>query len=174
MPPSKSGYSRLQIGLHWMVAALVLFQLLFGESMAAAVDAIADGAQASSADQTLASAHYWVGLSILALVIMRLGLRATLGAPASEPATPAWMSIASRATHWAFYGLLFAAPISGLLAYYAWDWMGDVHSFAKPVFIVLVGVHAAAALFHHFVLKDGTLRRILAPSTSPSASTSTE
>lgn len=174
MRPSKSGYYRLQIGLHWMVAALVLFQLVFGESMTAAVDAIADGVQASSADQTLASAHYWVGLAILALIILRLGLRATLGVPPVEPAAPAWMTLAARVTHVAFYCLLFVTPVTGLIAYYALPWIGDVHALAKPAFIVLIGVHAAAALFHHFVLKDGTLRRMLAPGASPASPASTE
>lgn len=170
----QAGYSRFQIMLHWLVAALVVFQLLFGESMNAAVRAIARGRQVSPADQTLASAHYWVGLAILALVIVRLGLRATLGAPPVEPAAPAWMNLAAKATHLAFYCLLFATPVTGLLAYYTWPWMGEVHTLAKPAFIVLIGVHAAAALFHHFVLKDATLRRMLAPGASPASPASTE
>lgn len=174
MNAPRPGYTRLQITLHWLVAALVLFQLVFGESMTAAVDAIADGGQASPGDQTLASAHYWVGLAILALVQLRLGLRIVIGTPPADAATPHWMGLAAKATHWTFYGLLFAAPVTGLLAYYIFDWMGDVHSIAKPAFIVLISLHAVAALFHHFVMRDGTLRKMLAPAATSSAVTSTE
>lgn len=73
------------------------------------------------------------------------------------------MAVASRATHGLFYILLVAAPVSGLLAVYIWNWMGDIHTLAKPLFIGLIGVHPAAALFHHFVFKDTTLRNMLVP-----------
>jgi cytochrome b561 len=42
--------------------------------------------------------------------------------------------------------------------------MGDIHALAKPVFIVLISIHAAAALFHQLWLRDGTLKRMLLPS----------
>jgi cytochrome b561 len=160
---SNSGYSALQIALHWTIAALVLFQLLFGESMTTAVDAAADGQSLPWLDQTMASAHYWVGLAVLALATIRIGARLFVGAPGGEPSAPWWMVLASRITHVAFYGLLLATPTTGLLSYYVWDWMGDVHAFAKPAFIILIGIHAAAALFHHFVLKDRVLRKMLVP-----------
>lgn len=157
------GYSGLQITLHWAIAALVFFQLLFGESMTSFVDAVADGRQLPQLDQTMASTHYWVGLAVLALVFVRLGVRLAVGAPSPDRSVPTWMAFASRATHALFYGLLVAVPVSGLLAYYVWDWMGDIHAFAKPAFIVLIAAHAGAALFHHFVLKDGVLRRMIVP-----------
>jgi cytochrome b561 len=53
------------------------------------------------------------------------------------------------------------------LAFYVWNWMGDIHALAKPAFIVLIGIHAGAALFHHFVLKDTVLRRMLVPAPDP-------
>lgn len=55
-------------------------------------------------------------------------------------------------------------PILGLLAFYVGDPWGPIHSFAKPVFLVLIALHAGAAVFHQFVLRDGTLTRILRPS----------
>lgn len=161
------GYSGLQIGLHWTIAGLVLFQLLFGESMTIYVDAAERGRPVPQYDQMMGSAHYWVGLSILFLAFIRLGLRMIYGAPHAEPSTPTWMAAASRVAHVAFYALLFAIPVSGLLAFYTWAWMGDVHSLAKPVLIVMIVIHAAAAFFHHFVLKDATLHNMLVPTRSP-------
>ena len=159
---TKTGYSTLQISLHWGVALLVLFQLIFGESMTTVVDAAEEGGAVSPLDQTLATAHYWVGISILALVIVRLAVRLTQGAPEIEGQVN-WMTLAAKAAHVAFYILLGVVPLTGLLTMYVSPDYGDIHSLAKPAFIVLIVAHAGAALFHHFFLKDGTLKRMLVP-----------
>ena len=163
MTETRSGYSTFQISLHWMIAALVLFQLLFGESMTTVVDAAESKTALSPADQAMGSAHYWVGLSILALVIIRLVVRLASGAPKPAESGPTWMQLAARASHSLFYLLLLATPILGLLAFYVGDPWGDIHSLCKPVFIVLISMHALAAIFHQFWLRDGTLKRMLAP-----------
>lgn len=155
------GYSIAQITLHWLIAALVLFQLVFGESMVAVVDAAEEGGQASPTDVLLSGGHYWVGIAILCLVVIRLGLRFT--SSTRQPRPDSLVAMAALAMHWLFYALLFAVPVSGLLTLYVNPDIGDIHSLAKPVFIVLILAHAAAALFHQFVVKDGTLRRILVP-----------
>jgi len=157
----KSGYSGIQITLHWLIALLVLFQLVFGESMTTVVDAAEEGTVVSPTDQFLGTAHYWVGIAVLALVLLRLIVRLANGAPKSETG---WMAMAATATHWLFYLLLAAVPATGLLAIYVSDEFGDIHSLGKPIFIVLIALHAAAALFHQFFLKDGTLKRMLVSS----------
>lgn len=162
------GYSGIQIGLHWTIAVLVVFQLLFGESMTNYVDATSAGRQLSGVEQAMGAAHYWVGLGILFLTFIRLAVRLICRAPRIDASTPKWVALASRATHGLFYVLLIATPVSGLLAVYIWNWMGDIHTLAKPLFITLIGVHAAAALFHHFVFKDATLRNMLMPAGRPS------
>ncbi len=164
MSQSRQGYSTIQIALHWVIAALVLFQLFFGESMTTVVDAVEEGEPVSALDQTLGSAHYWVGIAILALALLRLIVRLTQGSPRVASTVPRWMQIAAHASHGLFYVLLVATPIMGLLAFYVGDPWGDIHSLNKPVFIVLIAIHAAAALYHQFWLKDGTLTRIVAPS----------
>ncbi|TRC99651.1 cytochrome b [Mesorhizobium sp. WSM4303] len=161
MSETKLGYSSYQIALHWIIAALVLFQLFFGESMTTVVDAAEDRAAVSPADQTLGSAHYWVGISILVLVVARLIMRLVSGAPKPADRGPGWMQVAARVSHGLFYLLLLATPFVGLLAFYAGDPWGDIHSLNKPVFIILISTHASAALFHQYWLRDGTLRRML-------------
>jgi cytochrome b561 len=160
-PANATGYTVTQISLHWLIAALVLFQLLFGESMEAAVDAAEEGEAVSGSDLWLSGAHYWVGISILCLVALRLALRLTSKTPNVRPTT--LMDWAATTLHWLFYALLFLVPVSGLLALYVNDEIGDIHKLAKPVFIVLIAMHAAAALYHQFVVKDGALRRMLVP-----------
>lgn len=95
---AKLGYSSIQIALHWSVAALVLFQLVFGESMVAATDAAETGEALSAKDAVLASAHYGVGISVLILVALRLGLRLRSGAvvSAERNVVLAWLAKATR------------------------------------------------------------------------------
>jgi cytochrome b561 len=158
-----SGYSGLQIGLHWLIAALVLFQLVFGESMTRTVDAIAEGTTAGPFDVRFASLHFWSGIAILALVGIRLIVRLTRGVPPAQPLAPYWSDMLARLAHGLFYVLLVGVPVTGLLGYYVEGPFGDIHAWAKPVFIGLIALHAAAALYHQFLKKDGTLTRMLKP-----------
>lgn len=157
------GYSTLQITLHWLIAALVAFQLIFGEGMTNVRDAAEEGTTPSNVDFAVSIGHYWIGIAILALVLIRLGVRLTQGVPPRLAATPTWMDWAAKLVHWAFYLMLFVMPVLGLLTVYVSDSFGDIHKLGKPVFIVLIAVHVLAALFHQFVKRDGTLRRILVP-----------
>ena len=157
------GYSTLQITLHWLIAALVAFQLIFGEGMTSVREAAEEGVTPSSVDSAVSIGHYWFGIAILALVLVRLGVRLTHGVPPRPLATPTWMDWAAKLVHWAFYLMLFAMPVLGLLTIYVSDSFGDIHKLGKPVFIALIVIHVVAALFHQFIKRDGTLRRMLVP-----------
>ena len=154
-------YSRLQIGLHWLIAALVIFQLYFGESMTAFVDALAEGGTVSPFDQQVAWLHYWVGISVLALVAVRLVVRLSRGSPSHADVWRGWTDVAARFAHGLFYALLVAVPVTGLVGYYYGSPFGDLHAWAKPVFVGLIAVHGLAAVYHQFWVKDGTLSRML-------------
>jgi len=159
----RSGYSALQILLHWLIALLVLFQLVFGDSMSRFLHREHRGMPIDASVRSWAGYHYWVGLAILALVLLRLLLRLTRNVPEPGASGPHWMKRAASASHALFYVLLLAMPVLGLLGYYIGDPYGDIHSWGKPLLIILISIHAAAALFHQFWLKDGTLRRMLVP-----------
>lgn len=156
------GYSAIQILLHWAIALLVLFQLLFGESIGMVLRAARRGTAPDPSDVTLANFHYWVGITILVLVLLRILMRLMLGAPASAGGS-AMSELAAKVTHGLFYLLLVVTPVTGLLAFYAEGEFGDIHELAKPVFIVLIVLHALGALWHQFWLKDGTLRSMVVP-----------
>lgn len=157
----KGGYSGMQILLHWLVAALVLFQLIFGESMGEAMEEVAEGKAVSATEQLMADAHYWIGIAILALVGLRLLLLLVRGAPA--PFGRGWGVIAARIVHGIFYLLLIAVPVSGLLAIYVSEDFGEIHEVGKPLFIAFIAIHALGAFAHHFLFRDATLKRMLAP-----------
>jgi cytochrome b561 len=158
---SLSGYTGFQIVLHWLIAAMVLLQLVFGESIAETIKAVERATTASPFDQFFASVHYWTGIAILALVATRLWLRAVAGAP--PPRQEGWMAWAAKLSHALFYVILILMPVTGLLAFYAGDPYGDLHEIGKPVLIILIALHVIASLYHQLWLKDGTLRRMLVP-----------
>lgn len=155
------GYSFIQIRLHWLVAGLIIFQLIFGEDMGSAWRAVEKG------DLPVMGAWVWahisVGVAVLLLAAWRLGLRASRGGP-EAPAGSARMAKAAELGHWALYALMVLAPLSGLLAWYGGvEAAAGVHELFKPLLILLIAVHVVAALYHQFVLKDGLLQRMKRP-----------
>lgn len=168
MTAAPRGYSRLQIGLHWLIVVLVIVQLVVADAMTELFDSIEEGEAASASDVFGGSLHYWIGLAILAVMLLRLFLRLTRGAPAhaaaaSDARTPAWQARVASIVHWALYAVLIAAPLSGLVAWYRLADNGDIHALARPILIVLVAIHVGAALYNQFVRKDGTLTRMVRP-----------
>lgn len=157
------GYTIYQIGLHWLIAALVFVQLIFGESMTEALEAAEEGEPVSALASNLANMHYYFGIAILVLVAVRLALRLRNGAPLPPPETSGAIELAGKVSHWLFYALLVVVPVSGLLGYYFGDPYGEWHTYAKPVFIGLIALHVAASLYHQFWRKDGLLMRMLKP-----------
>lgn len=156
---SPKGYSRVQIGLHWGIALLILYQLIFGEDMSEAWDAFEDGG--APAMSVWVWAHIVVGVSVLALAIWRVAVRFGRGVPDAPAGLSKMMVLSGEIGHWALYALMFVAPITGLAAWYGGvEVAGELHGWLKPVIIVLVVVHIAAALWHQFIRKDGLLLRM--------------
>lgn len=152
-------YSKTQIALHWGIALLILYQLIRGEDMKTAWEAVETGG--IPVLNGWIWAHIIVGIAVLALVIWRLALRLGRGVPAAPEGLSKPMVLAGEAGHWALYALMFAAPISGLMAWYGGVLpAAEVHELFKPLIIILVVVHVAAALWHHFIRKDGLLNRM--------------
>ncbi|MCB1500699.1 MAG: cytochrome b/b6 domain-containing protein [Bauldia sp.] len=152
-------YSLAQILLHWVIAALVVWQLVFGESMG---EVERQGAAADASTVFLADTHIWAGFAILVLVLLRIVLRLAQGAPPPVDSSPA-LALLAKLAHAAFYVLLVLVPLTGIGAYYLDLPVGGLHELGKPLFIVLIALHVAAALWHQFVRHDGTLRRMLVP-----------
>lgn len=162
--------------LHWLIVLLILGQGAAGLVMVE---------MAVSPDKIrLYALHKSVGLTVLALAAIRLLWRLHAGAPAPVPGTPAWQRRAAAASHWLLYGLLFAIPLSGWLynsaAGFPLQWFGlfnlpsiapadpslrraayAAHEWLFWLLVALALVHAAAALYHHAVLRDATLARML-------------
>jgi cytochrome b561 len=168
----------VSITLHWLIAAAVLFMGALGLYM--------KGLPFGSDKIALYALHKSTGLTVLALVLLRLGWRLFAGRPRPPPAMPPWQRLASKMSHALLYLLLIALPLAGWLLHSASDlrlklrWFGlfDVPSIAEPsrelrvfagqlhealfwTLMLLVVVHVGAALKHHFIDRDNVLRGML-------------
>lgn len=154
------GYSATQIALHWIVAVLIITQLVFGEGIGDAFRKLRETGVASYDTMTLG--HIGAGALVLVLAVWRLALRLRRGVPEASHTGPKALVRAAELGHWAFYALMIAVPISGLVAWFGGgiETAAELHELAKPVLVILIAGHVLAALWHHFWLKDGLLHRM--------------
>lgn len=156
-----SGYSRAQIILHWLIAALILFQLVFHEGMVVAFDARMEGGVPAGNPVP----HIVAGSAILILAAIRLFIRLRHGAPPAPAGQPAVLGIVANIVHWGIYVLLFALPISGLVAWFVGAEPAAM-AHGGPLRLALIAfvlLHIAGALVQQFVLRTGVLMRMLRP-----------
>lgn len=160
--PAPKGYSIVQIALHWGIALLILGQILFGEYMAEVWDTFESTGVARLG--VMGWGHVIGGSVVLGLVAWRLILRYSRGVPAPAADETRRVQAAGRAGHLALYALMVATPVAGLLAWFGgMGWAAELHGYAEPAFIALVGLHVAATIWHQFWLKDGLIWRMLRP-----------
>ena len=131
------------------------------------------------------TAHKSIGISVLALVALRLLWRLHAGAPKPVPGTPSWQERVASATHWLLYVLMFAIPLAGWLydsasglrpfklfglfempklvapSEQAAQLSPALHEWGFWALILLVLAHAGAAFYHHVHQRDATLARML-------------
>lgn len=128
--------------------------------------------------------HRSLGLTVAALTIFRLGWRWRARIPALPGDLPRVQKLAARSTERLIYVLLFSQPLVGLLYTNAYGirvnlfllvefpavigkdralaaQLGAVHSFLGYALLAMIGLHAAAALFHHFIRRDDVLNTML-------------
>lgn len=162
--------------LHWVIVGLIAWMAWLGLSM---VDMPPTPAKINTY-----ALHKSVGLTLLALVVVRVIWRLLAGAPAPVAGTPTWQSRIASLTHVALYVLLLAIPLSGWLfnsaSGYPLQWFKqfnvpalsghdealaslahNLHEWGFWLLIALVAAHACAALYHHLFQGDDTLRRML-------------
>ena len=161
---------------HWVIVALILVMAYIGLTMGD----LPNGPRKIN----IYALHKSIGLTILALVVLRVLWRVYAGAPAPVPGTPTWQQRIASVTHFLLYALLFAIPLSGWVlnssAGYPLQWFklfnlpalvtrdadlrqlaGNVHELLFWSLVGLALLHAAAALYHHIFQRDDTLARLL-------------
>lgn len=160
-----AGYNFAQISLHWIIAALVIIQLILGEDIVPAYRAFRRGTEVAPDDLWNANIHVYVGIAVFVLAILRFAIRLTRGVPAPPSGESALQHWAAAVVHLVLYAAIFLMPLTGAAAWYLGiGWLGEVHEIGKPVIIIAVLLHAAGALWQHFVQKSDVLVRMLKPS----------
>lgn len=169
-------YDGPTIALHWATAGLVLLQFALAELW---------GFFPRPIHHSMIVLHMSFGLMLTAVIILRIFWRLSFG----RPLPPAGYGVLDRvakamhhalyvlvgaevllgfATRWtdnqplSFFGLLIPSPL-GTFSHATGRFVDQIHDYNAWLIIILVAVHAGAALFHHYVLKDDVLRRMLPP-----------
>jgi cytochrome b561 len=187
MTEARDRWGRFSIALHWLTFLLVLALAIIGLSMV--------GLPTGVLKLKVYALHKSLGLTVLALTALRLLWRLFERRPAMLAATR-WQNAVAKLTHYALYVLLLLVPFSGWwfnsTAGFPLKWFGlfklpplggfdlslkliarDRHEFLFWLLAATVALHAAAALWHHYRVRDRTLARML-PWPEPAAPPSKE
>jgi cytochrome b561 len=170
----RTRYDNFAIALHWVTVLLVLVQLGLAEFWDFA---------ARPTKHLMIVAHMSFGIVLTVVLVVRIAWRLVPGHQV-RAAVSGWVELASKAMHYLLYGLLAAQAALGFVLRWsggeamslfglpipppfapwskpAHQLMGAAHNWVGWTIIILAAGHAAPALFHHFVLRDDVLWRIL-------------
>lgn len=174
---TEHGWGALVRLFHWLIAALIITQAVIGLTM------VQMGL--TPAKVRVFALHKSIGITILALVLLRIAWRLTERRPADPPAMPRWQVLAARTTHLVLYALILAIPLSGWWFNSASNaplvWFGQfnlpsltggylpawkprallLHQTLFWLLAALLALHVGAALWHHFKQHDDVLRGML-------------
>lgn len=157
-----TGYSIPQKALHWTMALLILFNLIFSDGMEHWNRLMRRGEPITPDDVSSANIHAYVGISVLVLCLVRLCLRLVQGVPEAPADEPPIAKLVAKVTHWAFYAIFLAMPLSGIGKYYFGnDIAGELHGGPiKLLLWALIVLHILGVLVHQFFWRTNLLRRM--------------
>src|SRR5574340_842607 len=176
MKTSTSRFGSLSIGIHWLT--LLLFVTVYG-----AVELHELFEKGSAAREVLMTGHFTLGMLVFVLVWLRLAARLSGPTPAIQPEPPGLQQLSSKLLHLALYVLMIGMPLTGWLMLSAAGkpipffglelppligenkdlarQIKELHEVVGTTGYFLIGLHAVAALYHHYIKRDNTLMRML-------------
>lgn len=178
MASTPDRFDRVAIFLHWSIGIGIIV-------VAAAEILRGELPKGNAIREALKAAHNPVGTIVFAFVLVRIAWRLSHPAPDAPPGTSTWERRASTASHLALYAMMISIPLLGIVftlargrpidfGFFQITYPFD-HIFSKAVIaplkelhellgqgvLGLAFIHAAAALWHHYVRKDDVLVRML-------------
>jgi cytochrome b561 len=171
-----NSYAVASISLHWGMALLIAL-------VYALIELREFFPKGSEVRETMKVLHFMLGLCVLALVAVRIWLHWAHPAPPIQPPPPLWQKRAAMAVHLALMLFMVAMPILGWLLlsaegkpipFFGLDlpaligtneaiagWSEELHEALGTIGYFLIGLHTAAALYHHYFLRDNNFRRMV-------------
>ncbi|MDY7559488.1 cytochrome b [Pseudomonas sp. 10B1] len=171
-------YSAKARWLHWVMAALIVLAYILILSRS-------QFAKGSDPKMFVTQTHFWVGILILLMAFFRVAERRRNAPPKITPPLQGTLQIIANLSHYALYAFLFAQPLLGLFSV----WLGDgsvpipltslsipspfalsqptadsleeLHVLLGTIFYYVIGLHIIATLWHHFVRRDDTVKRMV-------------
>lgn len=166
-------YDHVAIGLHWLIAGLIVV----GFALGLTIDLFSPDLKGAAIN-----AHALIGLAVLALSLFRLSWRLSHRPPELPATMGALARLSAKLVHLALYALMIVIPLIGIPAL-LWRGRGldlglfqlaspftrtpevyrpltEVHELASFALVALALAHAAAALYHQYVRRDGVLARM--------------
>lgn len=169
-------FSQISISLHWLM--LILIAMVY-----ATVELKGLFPKGGDFRQLLKPLHSGLGIVILMLVIVRIAYNIGRASPPIVPSPPVWQKLAGKLTHYLLYLFMVAVPVLGWLMLSAkgkpipffglelpaligsdrnlGKRLENLHETFAQVGYFFIGLHAIAALFHHYIARDNTLIRML-------------
>lgn len=169
-------YGSLTIGIHWLM--LLLFIAVYGT-----IELRELFEKGSDPREALKTWHFMLGMLVFVLVWPRIAARLSGPTPAIRPEPPVWQQLSAKLLHLALYALMIAMPISGWLLLSASGkpvpffglelpaligpdkdlakQIKELHELFGTAGYYLIGLHVAAAMYHHYIKRDDTLTRML-------------
>jgi cytochrome b561 len=169
-------YGSLSIAMHWLMLLLLI-------AVYACIELRELFPKGSDIREALKVWHYMLGLSVFVLVWLRLAMHLSGTTPRIVPEQGPWQRLSARLMHVALYVLMIAMPLAGWLILSSGgkpipffglqlpalvgenkglaDAIKEIHEIGGTIGYYLIGLHAAAALFHHYIKRDNTLTRML-------------
>jgi len=191
-----SQYNNISIFLHWLIAVGIVFMFILGWFM----DTVPkDAAKSSTFDLFNMGLYVWelskevsprsfyfnlhksVGISLFALIILRILWRLTHKPPALLDSMKTWEKKLATGAHYGLYFLMVATPLAGIImsisSKYGIHWFGiklvggidnkasrelfyEFHETFGLLILLILFFHIAGAFKHALVDKDGTIRRM--------------
>jgi cytochrome b561 len=180
MATASDRYGRLSIIIHWVTLAILI-------AVYACIELREIYPRGSDIREALKTWHYMLGLTVFFLVWVRITARLIGKTPPIVPAAPKWQLMIANTVELALYALMVALPLLGWVMLSAEgeaipffglqlpalvganealaERTKEVHETLATAGYFLIGLHAIAALFHHYVQRDNTLRRMTLPRT---------
>jgi cytochrome b561 len=171
-----SRYGSLSVGIHWLM--LLLFIAVY-----ASINLRELYPKGSDLREALKTWHFMLGMLVFVLVWLRLAARFSGPTPGIQPEPPNWQQISAKLLHLALYALMIVMPLTGWLLLSATGkpipffglqlpaligenkvlaaQIKEIHEFGGTAGYYLIGLHTAAALYHHYIKRDNTLTRML-------------